>query len=280
MNSDWTDCGNYLLNKHSQGSQGWLDARQYAMLTASNFGTAVGHNPYKLQLSLAYDIVESRKLKPADDSFKEYLLSKYRECYDDTFPMKPIERPTTDMDRARMAKGSEYEPLIRSRYCRERGVIVKEIGLALYKEDKRFGCSPDGLIESSSGDDLVESSLGDDLVESSLGDEVISASESKEVDTSKGMIEIKWVQRMQWSWWDEDTHPHPRDRIPLYHYDQMQGNMAILGRDWCDYIVCAESAHGDMIIERIPFDRDYWDDLYTGMKMFLDVMIPAVTSSL
>lgn len=58
----------------------------------------------------------------------------------------------------------------------------------------------------------------------------------------------------------------PYAAIPLYYYDQMQGQMAVCGgRPACDFFVWTPSGS---TVQRVPFDRDYWEALYAAAKEF------------
>ena len=51
--------------------------------------------------------------------------------------------------------------------------------------------------------------------------------------------------------------------------DQMQGGMALLDKEWCDYIVYA-TEDGDVYQERISFNEEYWNNiLYPKLQLFL-----------
>jgi hypothetical protein len=53
------------------------------------------------------------------------------------------------------------------------------------------------------------------------------------------------------------------------HYDQMQGAMAITGRQWCDYIVYC-LAEESFFVDRVYFDSSYWSNvMYPKINEFL-----------
>ena len=43
------------------------------------------------------------------------------------------------------------------------------------------------------------------------------------------------------------------------YYTQVQGQLALTGAEWCDFIVYT---HKGLIIQRIPFDLTFWNSLY------------------
>jgi putative phage-type endonuclease len=53
--------------------------------------------------------------------------------------------------------------------------------------------------------------------------------------------------------------------IPIYYMAQMQGQMQIMGRDWCDFVVWTPEA---MTVQRVPRSNDYWDWLHLRLADF------------
>ncbi len=49
------------------------------------------------------------------------------------------------------------------------------------------------------------------------------------------------------------------------YYAQVQGQMAICGAQWCDFVVYTFKG---MFIERIQFDECYWNEMYEKLKLF------------
>ena len=91
------------------------------------------------------------------------------------------------------------------------------------------------------------------------------------VDNQPGIIEIKCVQKMYWPLKNYcRNHPTGYDHIWKTHYDQMILGMAILNKQWCDYVVYCEK-ESKVFVQRIPFNADYWKQLYTSTQKFIDV---------
>lgn len=220
--SDWTDCGTYYLHNEPQGSKGWHSVRA-KILTASNFGTAAGHNPYKTQRELAKELLTSYQQNQIDQQ---------------------NEKVTPSVPNHHMQLGTVMEPVARQIYERLYGVKVTEVGLAIPKFDTTIGASVDGLV-------------GPD-----------------------GTIEIKHHVVFPQTLRDKASRTvvsqYGYQHIPQYHYDQMQGVMAVTSRAWCDYIVYS-STEDLLYTEKIPFNRNYWEnDLYPAIKKFLTVTVPEV----
>ena len=49
------------------------------------------------------------------------------------------------------------------------------------------------------------------------------------------------------------------------YYYQVQGQMAITGRPWCDFVVWTPKG---MSVERILFDNDFWDSVKPKLLKF------------
>lgn len=155
---------------------------------------------------------------------------------------------------ARMNHGVLYEDLAREWYCRWSGRNVIEIGIAVPDFDVYLGDSPDGIVANEKGEIILEGS-------------------------ENGCLEIKCPKRM----YTELLGPRPSypgglyerkyAHIKHYHYDQMQGHMAVLRKDWCDYVVFATESN-QIYIERVQFDSEYWqNDLYPRCRIVLEAAI-------
>ena len=60
------------------------------------------------------------------------------------------------------------------------------------------------------------------------------------------------------------------------YYAQVQGEMAIIGVEWCDFIVYS---NGQIVVDRIIADNDYWDHLFEKLEDFnVQHVIPEVLS--
>lgn len=61
-----------------------------------------------------------------------------------------------------------------------------------------------------------------------------------------------------------------RDAPPAYHMAQMQGQLEIAGRAWCDY---AQWCDGELVVIRVERDRDWWADALPGLREFWDCVL-------
>lgn len=149
-----------------------------------------------------------------------------------------------------MQLGNFYESYARDFYVQKYNYVVKEVGLAIPRWDTRIGASSDGIIYDPS--DLTK---------------------------PIGIIEIKSPAHIY-----DKLYAHYRkyingkpigdiNHIKPEHYDQMQGNMAILNLNFCDYIVFSYEDR-KAYVERVPFDKVYWDTvLYPDLCSFLDLIV-------
>lgn len=221
LDAGWIDCGTYFLNTHDQGTDGWHSARRAGLqlndgspnpvslvprlLTASNYGKAAGISPY-----------ESR------DSY----LQKWALNIQETFSL---------VAQSHLDRGTKNEPVARIMYEKTRGVIVREVGLAVPKWDLSIGSSVDGLV-------------GED-----------------------GVIEIKCPEYIYDGYQKyQATNLNPLLYVKPDHYAQMQGGMAITGRKWCDYVVYGVKQRA-LFILHIKFDETWWKTfLYPRLREFIN----------
>ena len=150
------------------------------------------------------------------------------------------ETEKTEINEAQ-AQGINYEAGIRVEYEKRNGVVVREVGFVFNIDRPHLGVSPDGLV-------------GED-----------------------GLIEIKCPQKIYERLLDVcegRTKPYYlKDGIPSYifpsHYDQMQTQMAVLGKKWCDYVVYCP-ADEIYIQHRVPFNPRHWKVLSLLIDRFID----------
>lgn len=67
--------------------------------------------------------------------------------------------------------------------------------------------------------------------------------------------------------------PHGMVKLKESHvyYSQVQGQMGVGGRSWCDFVVYTKSG---IHVERIPINRDFWDrDLLPKLVSFYDFCV-------
>ena len=100
-----------------------------------------------------------------------------------------------------MERGNELEQQARDSYEFETENKVQQVGFVYFDEDKQVGCSPDGLI------DYIPPFVGDGLLE---------------IKCPKASTLIEYYLNNQ---------------LPGKYKPQVQGQLWITGRDWCDFYV-------------------------------------------
>ena len=151
-----------------------------------------------------------------------------------------VEKVLTDQDKANIERGVSIEPIAIEWYEKQRNVKVKPFKLCIPKWDKELGCIPDGDVD---GEGLVSIKGPKDMYKS-LTDHISKISQG-------------WVP-------SQNYHDH----IWTSHYDQMQGEMAICNRPWCDYVVYAIGS-SVAYSERIYRNVEYWgEELYPLLNEF------------
>jgi exodeoxyribonuclease (lambda-induced) len=136
-----------------------------------------------------------------------------------------------------MSHGIKYESEARAIYEMLKGTKVTQIGFAIPKWNYYIGCSTDGLVED------------------------------------KGMIEIKCPLKYYESLEKLKTNSKSKyndikDFIDESHYIQMQCGLAVLDREWCDYVVYYPRRKR-IFTFTIPFDKEYWNSVYAEIINFI-----------
>lgn len=143
-----------------------------------------------------------------------------------------------------MRRGMDKEDDVKRWYEKSHSVTVVDVGFAYFDDYPKLGASPDGLV-------------GED-----------------------GMIEIKCPDKMYWKlrarvdgveYINYQGYPN---HINQSHYDQMQMQMAVMERSWCDYVVYSV-AEDEVYEERIDFNLKYWRKMLCQLNRFTDKYLSA-----
>ena len=140
-----------------------------------------------------------------------------------------------------MEHGKITEPIAREWYEHKYNLKVKSMGFAIPKWQNLLGCSPDGLVDED------------------------------------GLLEIKCPQKMypkleEYLYCLQNgcqPYPYYHEHIIPSHYDQIQGEMGILNKKWCDYVIF-DTYNNKCNVERIPFAEEYWLELKSKLLEFID----------
>ncbi len=156
---------------------------------------------------------------------------------------KPMKTDLVEPNEA-MKKGTELEPIIRnwfinSKYMEE-GWEMKELGIAIPTWNDKIGSSIDGGIYY----------------------------QGKMI----AIIEIKCPANIYPELYEKtDEYDMEKKHIKIYHYDQMQGAMAILEVPLCFYIVYGHET-GNVYVEKVGRNEDYWNnELYPSLLKYINI---------
>jgi hypothetical protein len=183
------------IYEFEQGTEEWKEVRRLK-LTASH-GTEIGNNGKGLVTYVAKKVLDAI--------------------------VEPEEINTKDMER-----GNILEPIARSVYEFEKGVVVREVGFIEYNEYS--GYSPDGLIEQ---DYLGE---GKGLIE------IKARNNAKHLALLLGGLtdsSVRW---------------------------QMQLGMLMTGRKWCDFISYNPNFKQSLFVKRFYVDEKAQEKLRVGLE--------------
>lgn len=150
--------------------------------------------------------------------------------------------------------GKNHEPVARRQYQNRFKVKVQESGLFVHPKYPYLGTSPDGLVGEN------------------------------------GLIEIKCPAKHEWK---NATPEQCADDSNFYcyidsdgqfclkrthkYFFQVQGQLALTSRKWCDFVVWTLKG---LAIHRIYFDELFWNDMQTKLKSFYTLaLLPELFSS-
>lgn len=160
----------------------------------------------------------------------------------------------SEKSKKNMLHGKLTEPVARKWYEKKHNVKVKEIGLVVPKWNFHLGASVDGIVEGSEG--IIEIKCP--------------------VKMYQRLIDYNTLRETGWT----PRTPYYHSHIWESHYAQMQGGMAILDKDWCDYIVYSTSDK-QIYQERVLFNEKYWNEiLYPLLQKFLNEKLFSVAEDI
>lgn len=228
-------CNLFKINNISYCFKDWIETEKHFIHTAIQ-GTQEWKDVRKNRLTASNSSIVTGKnrYKTIENYIPEFLGLK-----------EPV---FDEISLFRMNQGTIHEPIAREWYCKKLGFVVKELGLVVRKEELRLGASTDGVIyETLNG---------------------------KEIETD-GIIEIKCPMYMYPKLLEYSKNANNieniyyKDHIHPEHYEQMQCTMWVLDKKFCDYIVYAIKT-GERFIFRVFFNKEYWDNMYKSILIFLD----------
>lgn len=163
-----------------------------------------------------------------------------------------------------MEWGINHENTAKKEYVREmknkghRTISVEESGLCVMPDYPYIGASPDGLVSCSCGDCKDSEGLLEikcPFKHRNFSPKHAALNRDFCCDLNNDSLTLK------------KSHPY---------YFQVQGQMAVTGRNWCDFVIWTRKG---ISIERIPFDISLWKDILPKLSMFFrDCIVPEIFS--
>jgi len=150
----------------------------------------------------------------------------------------------------------KYKIVLRKQYP---DIKIRECGLFVRTNTPFLGASPDVIIEYTD-------------------------------EKMKGVLEIKCLASDKWRslspdecCQDSDFYAEPNSttgHLKLKHnhkyYHQVQGQLALTGLEWCDFVIWTL---GGISVERIYFDADHWENLKSKLVYYYTkFMLPELFS--
>ena len=153
--------------------------------------------------------------------------------------------------------GIEKEPVAKAAYlsymtrCRHYGFECKQSGFYINPIWPHLGATPDGLISCSC--------CGDGLLE------IKCPEKYKHVDPRTVQHKTFCLQPGRYGMHLSKCHD-------IYY--QIQGQLAICERQYCDFVCWTE---GGMYVERIDYDEEFFEKMRPGLdRFFVEVMLPRI----
>lgn len=205
------DKGTYYAASGKQGGDEWLRLRN-GRITMSQISACVGRSPIKKNLEEEAEYI---------CGIKKINFNLY------------------------MTHGQDMEPVIRNWYSDYIEKPIKEVGLAVWKKDFRFGGSLDGEINDFEGIEIK--------APQKMYQKLINYVEAKK----KGFTFV----------------PGYHEHIFNSHYDQMTGYGVITGKKFMHYVVvCSDTQQA--FIQKFPVDYELWNtELYPKSCLFYDTYV-------
>lgn len=216
----------------------WLNAR-IGRLTASNFGTAAGHNKHQSSKRLVNELLwksfSGNKATRWGTFFEPVALAAYTAKRIDEIGRKHID--------ALKDGGQGIAPA-------QLAFEVSSSGLNVCQAIPWLAFSPDGIVHTTDDSGHPVTALLE--IKCPFGGEVYAKCGK----------------------YDKPPHPLIPPGIPAQYYDQIQGIMALGGYPWADFCVWTPD---EMDIKRYAFDKVYWDTvLYPALhRFYFELYLPA-----
>lgn len=131
-------------------------------------------------------------------------------------------------------------------------VSTQPLGLTGLPSCSYIGASGDGKIHDKSMPECCQEGVLEIKFPYSINSEVITSEEVHE-------IELDFMVMHQGRATLNSKHKY---------YAQVQGEMAVLGLTWCDFVIWTAAAESNIYIERIEFDPDFVSKMLPKLQEF------------
>ena len=144
-------------------------------------------------------------------------------------------------------------------------MVVTPCGLHLISEKSYLGASSDGHILCTNVDTLCRGCLEIKCP--------YSIDKQVTVELSPDDIASKFGSKFFMQRGTDGNLHLPCDHM---YYAQVQGEMAVIGVEWCDFVVYS---NGEVVVDRILADVEYWDELSEKLEDFyVHYVVPEILS--
>ena len=197
---------------------------------------------------------EERYCRLTSSKFGEICKSK---CLLNTCT-KALKNPTSVLSSAALLWGRDHESQAREEYAQtlEEGWSVEETGIHIStaKGEGYLGASPDGLV--------------------CYAGEVRGCIEVKCPFSARDQM-VSEACSMQQFFCMKDENNKVTLKVRHNYYYQVQGQLAILNLDWCDFIVWTNK---DLHVERVKVDHGFWQQqcLPKLRSYYYNIMLPEI----
>jgi len=227
----WRDCVDYFLSLASQGGFIWKKSRMYRV-TTSIFAVAMGISSFETQDDLVLYLSGKKLRKFTQEELDRMNLGTVRESIARDYYI--------DLKNRKDKLGRKYS--------------VQEVGLAVPKNNVYLGGSSDGVvyIDDEESDGLIEIKCPEIMYKGLIKHEKEVLRRKRLVEKSKKQP-ARFRRVLKFQKFDKYYHDH----IKIEHYCQMIGCMAIMKKNWTDYIVyCLNQSQ--VCINKVYFNQKYW----------------------
>jgi len=236
-----------------QRTEEWFELRQCVLITASQFADAAG-----LGRGKAADFLSSLVCGDATGD-----VTGSGDAQHDAPGARPQQVETLNVY---AQHGIDMEPVIREAYELLTGASVHDSGFWVPNKDhdmfNMIGATPDGKVMERQAGKVVDGRPGGKVMQLRSGSGGKVVEDRPDVLTCVGLVEFK-APVYQLGTQNAD----PKTGVSRAHMAQIQGQMAVCKKPWCDYMVVCMASR-ELVLKRVYFSTIYWQALSLRLKVF------------